>query len=881
MNSYSDEIVKTQGSWLKEDDEAFERCKQLLLASLPNSNIGTISSLQIWEVDCDDIATRYITIIITIIYIIIITIITINPITRYERRSSELNKVSCFVSSKDLTFDNSIQSVIQNGYSFKHTNGRMLFSTGIIDETVFQTNVNSEYTFILTEVAVGRAFVCDDTSKMVKVPNGYDSFYIPPLPLDRNKDGEFSLSEYRAAACFDNRDPSLYSHKYVVLDNNQTYPMYLVKFTYNVYKPALYKDLAYEDVEYFDPILFKHVSAKERKNASTSRLLIPVQHAYEQAIKNLYISKTSKELFKQPEPLVEGKTKWIEKQFDMIDERIRLVNLNYAEETEKLTKAYNEAVDQLKNITREKLEIILSTEIDLRRDEEQIAWINSYVKRQRDEVIDSLDSPTLSGAEKNMARINFLKSLHYFSDFRNNWSKLKNTQRNILGSISSDIDAIFDVKFIPRGESKGTNSTEVDDKSISHISNVTSNRAKDLSLFIKNTATSKSKNLLVPTQVPLNSSLKKVIDMKTVQIKEAIAAAVNSKAFPLPPSIMQEGSIIPSSSGAHYPMPIPFDFIKGESNQIAKNFNVRKDYESQLFNIVGSSRAAQKYEVDSDATSAVSESTVYSRKAIVTPQKAKSSNGSVRGATNGSVRGASSNTKSKIETVGVTASASKPRRQSISVESLKQFTVNYKKFSLEVAAQRKLSQIKSQTNISKIPGLLSLQSSNILNSKDVENLYFNLPFFSKVPDCVLLYSTAIHSRSLEEMYVRSMKHNGATFFIIRSGQFKFGGYLNQTINLSNGWTGSATCFLYSLTLDLKIPYQSKLKDDEMKIFFGQWEKVSVGDGDLVLDQTLESGSSSIENSFGIGLKKSDYETQSLLAGSSQFTIDALEVWAVA
>jgi len=60
MNSYSDEIVKTKGSWLKEDDEAFESCKQLLLASLPNSSIGTISSLQIWEVDCDDIATRYI-----------------------------------------------------------------------------------------------------------------------------------------------------------------------------------------------------------------------------------------------------------------------------------------------------------------------------------------------------------------------------------------------------------------------------------------------------------------------------------------------------------------------------------------------------------------------------------------------------------------------------------------------------------------------------------------------------------------------------------------------------------------------------------------------------------------------------------------------------
>ena len=419
----------------------------------------------------------------------------------------------------------------------------------------------------------------------------------------------------------------------------------------------------------------------------------------------------------------------------------------------------------------------------------------------------------------------------------------------------------------------------IDDKSTLNHSSVASvkNISKDLSIFIKNsniTPTYKKKNALASPQVPLNSSLKKLIDSKANQIKEAVAAAASNKIFPLPPSLMQEFGIIPSSSGIQYPVPLPYNFSGGESKNDLKKLNVRNDYESQLLNIVGSS---PNYDAESDATSIMSEST-FSRK---TPQKFKSPGGSVRG---GSIRGDSSNynkstSRGKIETLGVTVTPAKQKRN-LSISSLQQLTVSYKKFSLEVVAIRKMSQLKTQANISNLSGLLSLQGSTILSKKDSENIYFNLPFFSKVPDCSLLYSTAIHKRGLEEMYVRCMKHNGATFFITRSGQFKFGGYLNQSISLSNGWTGSASCFLYSLTLDLKIPYQSKLQGGEMKVYFGEWEKVSIGDGDLILNQSLEFGSSHIENSFGIGLNKTDSQCLCLLAGAGEFTIDALECWAI-
>ena len=56
------------------------------------------------------------------------------------------------------------------------------------------------------------------------LPEGYDSFYVPPQPLDRDDDGHFDIFEYQQAVSFDDRDPSDYEHKYYIKDPTQICP---------------------------------------------------------------------------------------------------------------------------------------------------------------------------------------------------------------------------------------------------------------------------------------------------------------------------------------------------------------------------------------------------------------------------------------------------------------------------------------------------------------------------------------------------------------------------------------------------------------------------------------------------------------------------------
>lgn len=117
---------------------------------------------------------------------------------------------------------------------------------------------------------------------------------------------------------------------------------------------------------------------------------------------------------------------------------------------------------------------------------------------------------------------------------------------------------------------------------------------------------------------------------------------------------------------------------------------------------------------------------------------------------------------------------------------------------------------------------------------------------------------------------------------------------------SANWSGSPSCFLFSITLDLKLPYHARelLKDrDNNKsknndltslnyinstplAFYAQPDTFYIGNGDLCLENNLLSGSSEIENCYGCGLVISSAESCCLLAGTPFFPIDVLEVFAV-
>ena len=132
-----------------------------------------------------------------------------------------------------------------------------------------------------------------------------------------------------------------------------------------------------------------------------------------------------------------------------------------------------------------------------------------------------------------------------------------------------------------------------------------------------------------------------------------------------------------------------------------------------------------------------------------------------------------------------------------------------------------------------------------------------------------------------------MQHRGSSIILIRSGEFLFGAYLSHPLTPTCQWAGSPACYLFSLTLDVKLPYHARVANQaefahvtSPLAYYIQSDSFFIGNGDLSFDADLTNGSTELENCYGIGLEVRSKETLCLLAGSPLFTIDEMEVWGV-
>ena len=159
-----------------------------------------------------------------------------------------------------------------------------------------------------------------------------------------------------------------------------------------------------------------------------------------------------------------------------------------------------------------------------------------------------------------------------------------------------------------------------------------------------------------------------------------------------------------------------------------------------------------------------------------------------------------------------------------------------------------------------------------------------MPFFTRPPNVQLLYTAKKHRRSLDELYLKTFQNRNPSIILIKSSDYKFGVYLTHPIHKTSKWSGSAACYIFSLTLNTKIVYNARIPPvtggeiSTPVAFYAQTDKLIIGNYDLVIDSTLTNGSSELERCFGIGAPCKSDEAKCLLAGSPNFTIDELEVW---
>jgi hypothetical protein len=440
---------------------------------------------------------------------------------KYESKTLHMLKMICLEIIDKNDIDKKMEEICVNNLSYNNKNGKK-FSTGIINDDLFHHY--DQYCLVYYEVAVGRSYVSDmlltssstkenNDLNDIKLPTGYDSFYIPPYPLDRNNDGEFDLEEYQIASSFQYRNSKEYHHDYYIIDPLQVCPKYIIQFNYddpnkmNINTRSITKNTSESssplssplngiatDMIYFDPITLSAVS-KLSSSVSTSSPLkiysspsatspqiagsstltassttnnITIDQAFEQAIHEYKI--------KNDDIITKNKKNWTLKHLHVIDEKVKEINLNYAEIYEAIIESSQKAIKQLQELTKKKLEICLSLEIELKRQEEQMEWLNYHIYQQYDDIMNTIENSSnnhnsnnnninnidiyanniknkSSSSEIIFKKLEFLQNWKFYNIYRNRNNLTKPVEMQLLNSIhgntkiKSNIDIYTDPFF--------------------------------------------------------------------------------------------------------------------------------------------------------------------------------------------------------------------------------------------------------------------------------------------------------------------------------------------------------------------------------------------------------------------------------------------------
>jgi hypothetical protein len=243
------------------------------------------------------------------------------------------------------------------------------------------------------------------------------------------------------------------------------------------------------------------------------------------------------------------------------------------------------------------------------------------------------------------------------------------------------------------------------------------------------------------------------------------------------------------------------------------------------------------------------------------------------------------------------------------VDDLITLATKYPQYSLSALSERKVRQLtaanKEQGSKKEGTGVMLQQmfaESRILEStEEASSLFYSLPFVTKRFSTHVIFQGG-EAASLSEfetvdisMIQRALKDvESPTLFLLKSGDYVFGAYASSAWRMDEKPHGTPSSFLFSLTLDLKIPYVGRTRDLEREkqdheegretphesMLAGQ-DYIMFGAGaDLVLHGDLTECESTIEGSYGFGMEKGGKDAKCLLAGTPVFPIDSIEIFEI-
>jgi TLD len=272
-----------------------------------------------------------------------------------------LLSVDSWVNLAELDSANPIQDVVKRGFLIQDPSSGIQFTTGNIR---FASDEPETHQFLLCTVAVGRSYVHDDPSAKRELPSGYDSLYLhDSQSRDASKDSADMGSSYR--------------HNYVIFDPAQALPRYVVHFTRRKDTTAILQRRRLEGLDLAS--IKAKVSAAlsvlgPAAGEATEKMLTDIEVAYESALA----------ASEAPNPHVTSQRRHIRDNLSAIDAKLSAIQANSAAVEEALYARMQAALYQLQDETQKKMNLLLSEELELRRQLGQLDWTDSFVSMMRE-----------------------------------------------------------------------------------------------------------------------------------------------------------------------------------------------------------------------------------------------------------------------------------------------------------------------------------------------------------------------------------------------------------------------------------------------------------------------------------------------------------------
>lgn len=591
---------------------------------------------------------------------------------------------------------------------------------------------------------------------------------------------------------------------------HQVLPKYILKFRLQRVKGYRLdtSSLAYSsfsDIAYIDPITLKsasELSANRSNNFSSStaaggndaldKRLAPIERVFAQAMVDLAHA--------EHDTASIAKAQWTNKQLSTLEEKVREINLNYAEVLEAIEEASLTAQSSLQDMAKTKLELCLSLEIELRRQDEQLQWLQVAMQHELQRYQHLLAEAGSDESLKRKLMLDFLRLWRQHSLQRNTLLRAKPLELQALSTVHGDMRLFGELRLgtdpfyggCGSGNQGGVQAvgTSAETGGARFLQNLLSQQAG-----AQRGSSSAAAGYLLP-------ALQNAASQEMESIQQLLQSSKDMSGVSLPQSIVRSalGSGAGRGQGTSLGLHAVLDLLQTEADtavvwqqkqrqaaaeqSAAEEAAERAAFESSLPIALGlepspkvkaSSKPPPLPPPSVTGGSVVSQSYVGGPPSVSASSVAQSS---VRRGGGGNERQQQEHYQEQTEEDDYTVARTEISRPNTTTDvmtatashavssyathltlvQLQQFSRQYAAYRLSDLGAKKQRQLAVRYAAGAAEeNWRDLMRSQIIEDGEVQSLYYSLPIFSKPPRVKMIYNTREHRRGLEELLSRTSK----------------------------------------------------------------------------------------------------------------------------